>query len=204
MARFAATCVAAVLAGSPGKPQTESTPKRDWTKDHFLTAFEDFFPIRLAEGDFIAVRAHQNGSNEAPEFSFIIENTQDPRAIRAVLHQAQVMSLYQQLAALHAKDPSESYADLKGQLKVQTWSLTVAQCRAVKVQYDAFENIQFVRPRDEDEPDENPVVYEINETVAGSSSEVIEFMPSRAIPRWAEATRQALLACTTPDVKAKK
>src|SRR6516164_638620 len=134
MARFAATCVAAVLAGSPGKPQTESTPNRDWTKD-----------------DFIAVRAHQNGSNEAPEFSFIIENTQDPRAIRAVLHQAQVMSLYQQLAALHAKDPSESYADLKGQLKVQTWSLTVAQCRAVKVQYDAFENIQFVRPRDEDE-----------------------------------------------------
>jgi len=204
MARLAATCVAAVLACSPGKPQTESTPHRDWTKDHFLTAFEDFFPIRLAEGDFIAVRAHQNGSNEAPEFSFIIENTQDPRAIRAVLHQAQVMSLYQQLAALHAKDPSESYAHLKGQLKVQTWSFTVAQCRAAKVQYDAFENIQFVRPRDEDEPDENPIIYEMNETVAGGSSEVIEFMPSRAIPRWAEATRQALLACTTPDVKAKK
>ena len=59
-------------------------------------------------------------------------------------------------------------------------------------------NIQFVRPRDEDEPDENPVVYEINETVVGGSSHAIEFMPTRAMPLWAEATRKALLTCAEP------
>ena len=84
---------------------------------------------------------------------------------------------------------------MKPELKVQTWTFTAAQCPAVKAQYDAFENIQFVRPRDEDEVDENPIVYEINETVAGGSSQVIEFIPTRAIPRWAAATRQALRGC---------
>jgi hypothetical protein len=194
-ARFAAMSVGAALVCSAGKPQAQRETSQDWTKTHFQVAFEDFFPSRHAEGDFIAVRAHQNDSNESPEFSFIIENTQDPKLISAALHQAQGSSLYQQLAALHAKNPSKSYADLKPHLKVQTWAFTVAQCPAVKDQYDAFEKIPFVRPRDEDEPGENPIVYEINETVAGGSSQVIEFMPNRAIPRWAEATRKELLAC---------
>ena len=192
-ARVAALCVGLALACSSGFPQSDAA--REWTDKHFLVAFEDFFPTRHAEGDFIAVRARQNGSNDAPEFSFILENTQDPHAIRATLREAQGTSLYQQLAALHAKDPARSYEDMKPELKVQTWTFTAAQCPAVKAQYDAFENIQFVRPRDEDEVDENPIVYEINETVAGGSSQVIEFIPTRAIPRWAAATRQALRGC---------
>ena len=173
----------------------QDPPDRAWTDKHFLTAFEDFFPIRNGQGDFIAVRAHQNGSNEALEFSFVIENTQDPHAIGSTIHEAQGVSLYQQLLALHRQDPSKSYADLKPQLTVQTWNLTAAGCPAVFAQFTAFQNIQFVRPRDEDEVGENPILYEINETVAGGSSQVIEFIASRAIPRWANQTRKALLAC---------
>jgi hypothetical protein len=187
--------LALALAPRPGNRQVSADANQDWTKSHFPSAFEDFFPNRQAEGDFLAVRAHQNGSHEAPEFSFIIENTQDRKTIRATLHQAQGTSLYRQLAALHSKDPSKSYEDLKPELRVETWQFPAAECPAVKAQYDAFENIQFVRPHDEDAPGENPIVYEINETVAGGSSEVIEFMPNRALPRWAEATRKALLAC---------
>jgi hypothetical protein len=179
----------------PGNRQAPADANQEWTKAHFPDAFEDFFPTRQAEGDFIAVRAHQEGSHETPEFSFLIENTQDPKTIRAALYQAQGLSLYRQLGDLHRRDPSKSYADLKPELKIETWKFPAAECPAVKAQYDAFENIQFVRPRDEDSPGENPIVYEINETVAGGSSEVIEFMPNRALPRWAEATRQALLAC---------
>jgi len=195
-ARVAALCVGLALACSSGLPQSD--PAREWTDKHFLVAFEDFFPTRHAEGDFIAVRARQNGSNEALEFSFILENTQDPHAIRATLREAQGTSLYQQLAALHAKDPARSYEDMKPELKVQNWTFTAAQCPAVQAQYNAFENIQFVRPRDEDEVEENPIVYEINETVVGGSSQVIEFIPTRAIPRWAVATRQALHGCAAP------
>jgi len=183
-----------------GKPQAPTAASPDWTKGYFLAAFEDFFPIRQAQGDFIAVRAHQS-SNQAPEFSFIIENTQDPQAIRATLHQAHGMSLFQQIAALHANDPSKAYADLKPELNVQTWNFDASECPAVEAQYKAFENIQFVRPRDEDDPGENPIVYEINETVAGGSSQVIEFMPNRAIPRWAEAPRKALFSCALPHSK---
>jgi len=193
VAKLAALCLGLALVCSSAFPQND--PAREWTDKHFLVAFEDFFPTRHAEGDFIAVRARQNGSNEAPEFSFILENTQDPHAIRATLREAEGASLYQQLAALHAKDRSRSYEDMKPELRVQAWTFTAAQCPAVKAQCDAFESIQFVRPRDEDEPDENPIVYEINETVAGGSSQVIEFMPNRAIPRWAVATHQALRAC---------
>jgi len=197
-APLAALSMGLALICPPGKQQAPTAASQDWTKRHFLAAFEDFFPIRQAQGDFIAVRAHQNGSNQAPEFSFIIENTQDPKAIRATLHQAHGTSLFQQLAALHANDPSKAYADLKPELKIQTWNFDARQCPAVEGQYKAFENIQFVRPRDADDPGENPIVYEINETVAGGSSQVIEFLPHRAIPRWAEATRKALLSCALP------
>ena len=192
-AKLAALCLASVFVCSAGLPQGDAA--REWTNKTFLTAFEDFFPTRHAEGDFIAIRARQSGSNEAPEFSFVIENTQDLHAIRATLRETQGASLYRQLAALHAKDPARSYDDMRSELKVQSWTFAAAQCPAVQAQYKAFENIQFVRPRDEDEPDENPIVYEINETVAGGSSQAIEFMPNRAIPRWAVATHAALRAC---------
>ena len=191
--KIAALFLGLTLVCSPGFPQSD--PDREWTDNHVLTAFEDFFPVRYAEGDFIAVRSHQSGSNEAPEFSFVLENTQDPRAIRATLHVAQGASLYRQLAALHAKDPAKAYADLKPELKVQSWTLSIAQCPAVLGQFSAFQHIQFIRPRDDDEVGENPVVYEISETVAGGSSQVIEYIPSRAIPRWAVETHKALLAC---------
>jgi len=180
-----------------GHVSGQNQPDCGWTNKHFLTAFEDFFPIRSGEGDFLAVRAHQNGSNEALEFSFIIENTQDPHAIGGIIREAQGASLYQQLQTLHRQNPSQPYTDLKPELKIQTWNLTVAECPAVLAQFTAFQSIQFVRPRDDDEVGENPILYEINETVGGGSSQVIEFIASRAIPRWANQTRKALLACAS-------
>jgi hypothetical protein len=194
-AKRAVLLVGLTLVSVAGWPQDQ--PDRGWTDKHFLTAFEDFFPIRYGEGDFIAVRAHQNGSNETPEFSFIIENTQDPHAIGGTIREAKGASLYQQLQALHKRDPSKSYAELKPELKIQIWNLTVAKCPAVWTQFTAFQNIQFVRPRDDDEVEENPILYEVNETVAGGSSQVIEFIATRAIPRWANQTRKAFVACAT-------
>jgi len=195
-AKLAALSLGLLLLTMPGR--SENQPDREWTDKHFLSAFEDFFPIRTGEGDFIAVRAHQNGSNEAPEFSFIIENTQNPHAIGSTLYEAAGPSLFQQLQALHRRDPSKSYAELKPELKVQSWNLTVDDCPAVLTQFAAFQNIQFVRPRDDDEVGENPILYEINETVAGGSSQVIEFISTRALPRWANQTHQALRACAAP------
>jgi|SRR5208282_1756226 len=191
--KIAALCAGLALVCWPGQPQTGAGD--DWTDKNFPAAFDEFFPIRHADGDFIAVRTHRNGTKEAPESAFILEDTQDLHIIHATIREAQGASLYQQLAALHAKDPAKSYADLKPELKVQTWNFSAAQCPAVAAQFTAFENIQFVRPRDDDPVDEHPILYEINETVAGGSSQVVEFTESRAIPRWANATRKALDSC---------
>jgi len=201
---FAMLAVLSLGRALGGERPLQDQPDHTWTDKHFLTAFEDFFPIRNGQSDFIAVRAHQNGSNEALEFSFVIENTQDPHAIGSTIREAQGVSLYQQLLALHRQDPSKSYADLRPQLRVQTWNLTAAECPAVLAQFTAFQSIQFVRPRDDDEVGENPILYEINETVAGGSSQVIEFIASRAIPRWANQTRKALLACAEGSSTQKK
>jgi len=194
---LAALSLGLVLTARSGR--SENASDREWTDKHFLTAFEDFFPIRHGEGDFIAVRAHQNGSHEALEFSFIIENTQDPHRIASTIREAERMSLYQQLLALHRRDPSKSYAELKPELNVRTWNLAVPGCPAILAQFIAFQNIQFVRPRDDAEVEKNPILYEVDETVAGGSSQVIEFIPTRAIPLWANQTRTALLACTGPQ-----
>ncbi len=174
-------------------PQTNSTDA--WTDEAYAAALEDFFPIRHAEGDFIAVRAHQNGAHDVPEFSFILEDTQDPHAIHATLRETKRPSLYRQLAALHERDAAKSYADLKPQLNVSTWELSASQCPAIAAQQKAFENITFVRPHDDDPVPEHPIMYEVNESVGGGDSQVIEFIESRAIPRWANETRKALDAC---------
>lgn len=193
-AAFVAVGFAAVIAlcCRPARPQ--NPPGDAWTARHFPAAFEEFFPIKLAEGDFIAVRVHRSNLNDLPEYSIVFEEPQDSHKLRAVLREAQGSSLYQQLVALHAAHPSAPYDQLKHNLKVSVWTLSPAQCSAVESQFKAFENVQFVRPSDDDEPELNPILYEFNETYAGGGS-VVEYMKSRALPRWTRATHQALEEC---------
>jgi hypothetical protein len=201
LATLRATMLAGLaLVASSARPQ--SADDRSWTDKHFTAAFDEFFPIEHAEGDFIAVRAHRDGVNDVPEFSVVLENTENPRAIRGILREAQRAPLYQQLLALHAKDSSRPYEQLKQDLKIQEWKFSAEQCPAVAAQYKAFENITFVRPRDDDAEEEHPILYQFHESVGGGDSEVMEFVESRAFPKWANETRKALDACADSVSKA--
>ncbi|HEX4075285.1 MAG TPA: hypothetical protein VHX49_07790 [Candidatus Acidoferrales bacterium] len=205
LARLAA--LAAVCAGfafvarqvaAQDQPAATSDADRAWVQKIFPLALDRFFPIDHAEGDFIAVRSHREGLNDVPEYSFVFENTQDAHVLRAIVHEAEGASLFDQLLALHAKDPSKPYADLKPELpelKVQEWKITVAECPALAAQLTAYENIQFVRPRDDDAVAEHPILYEFHESVGGSDSEAVEYVESRAFPQWANATRRAIDSC---------
>ena len=193
-AGLAALLAGAALLGFPLHPQ-ESKDESAWVDKAFVTAFDEFLPIGHGEGDFIAARAHRNGVNDLPEFSVMIENTDNPKTIRGILREAHGASLYQQLVALRAKDPGKTYEQLKAGLRVQVWKFTADQCPAVAAQYKAFENITFVRPRDDDAEDEHPVMYQFHESVGGGDSEVIEYVESRAFPKWANATHKAFAAC---------
>ena len=199
-AGFAALLAGAALLGFPAHPQ-ESKDENVWVDKAFVMAFDEFFPISHAEGDFIAARAHRNAANDLPEFSVMIENTDNPRAIRGILREAQGTPLYQQLVALHAKDPGKTYDQLKPELKVQVWKFTADQCLGVAAQYKAFENITFVRPRDDGAEDEHPIMYQFHESVGGGDSEVMEYVESRAFPKWANATHKAFAACAASAPK---
>jgi hypothetical protein len=194
------TMLATLLAGFavfcwPARPQSQDDPS--WTDKHFMAAFDEFFPIEHAEGDFIAVRAHRDGVNDVPEFSIVIENTQTPGAIRGILREAQAAPLYQQLLALHSKNPARPYDELKQDLKIEEWKFSAQQCPAVAAQFQAFSNIQFIRPKDDDAEQEHPVVYQFHESVGGGDSEVLESLESRSFPKWANETRKALDSCAT-------
>ena len=183
----------ALLAIS-ARPQ-ETNRENAWVDRNFVAAFDEFFPISRGDGDFIAVRAHRGGVNDLREFSVAIENTDKPRAMRGTLREAEGAPLYQQLAALHAADPGKTYEQLKGELRVQVRQFTAEQCPAVGQQYKAFENITFVRPRDDDAEQEHPVTYQFHESVGGGDSEVMEYVESRAFPKWATAAHKAFEAC---------
>jgi hypothetical protein len=185
--------IALVVTQLSAGARTESD--RDWAAKNFPAVFDELFSIGQAEGDFIAVRAHRDVENDMPEFSVVLENTQSARSIRATLRQAQGSSLYQQLMALHAREPSKSSEELRPGLKTRTWKFSLDQCPAIATQFQAFNNIQFVRPRDDDPIDEHPILYQFHESVGGGDSEVTEFVESRAFPRWANDTRKALDAC---------
>jgi hypothetical protein len=209
LAALAAACAALEFI-APHAPAQNNSPApndadRAWVQKIFPVALDQFFPIEHAEGDFLAMRSHQEGLNGVPEYSFVLEDTQDARALHATVHEAKGASLFDQLLALHAKDPSKSYVDLKPELKVQEWKLSVAQCPALATRLTAYENIQFARPRDDDEVAEHPILYEFHESVAGSDSEAVEYVESRAFPKWANATRKAIDACiaSTPSATTK-
>ena|SRR6185437_7595023 len=189
---FAILCLG-IAPSFSAAPQAQ--PDSGWMGKSFAAALDEFFPIQRGEGDFIAVRAHRDGTNDLPEFSIVLEDTQNAHAIHATLREAQGSSLYQQLESLHAKEPSKSYAELKPDLKVQTRNLTADQCPAIAAQLKAFNNIQFVRPRDEDPVAEHPILYQFHESVGGGDSEVTEFVETRAFPKWANETHHALDAC---------
>jgi hypothetical protein len=198
IAKLAAVCVALafialLVTSSAAKPQTE--PDRDWTAKTFPAVFDELFSIRQAAGDFIAVRAHRGGENDLPEFSIVLENTQSAHSMTATLRESQGSSIFQQLMALHSAQLSKSAEELKPELKIQTWKFSADQCPAVVTQFKAFNNIQFVRPRDDDPVDEHPILYQFHESVGGGDSEVTEFIESRAFPRWANDTHKALDAC---------
>jgi hypothetical protein len=194
LAMMLATSLAGfALAGWAARPQSQDD--RSWTDKHFMAAFDEFFPIEHAEGDFIAVRAHQDVENDVPEFSVLLENTQNPRAIRGILREAQGAPVYQQLLALHAKDRSRPYGQLKQDLKTKEWKFSAEQCPAVAAQFKAFGNIVFVRPRDDDAEEEHPIVYQFHESAGGGDSEVLESAEARSFPKWANETHAALDAC---------
>jgi hypothetical protein len=192
-ARLGALLAGVALLGFSARPQ--AADDHTWADKNFISAFDEFFPIKQAQGDFIAARAHRDGVNDLPEFSVVIENTDNPRAIRGILREAQGAPLYQQLVTLHAKDLAKPYDQLKQGLKVQVWNFSAGQCPAVAAQYEAFENITFVRPRDDDAEDEHPIMYQFHESVGGGDSEVMEYVESRAFPKWANATHKAFDAC---------
>jgi hypothetical protein len=207
LAAFAAAFAAFALF-APTAPAQENPPSdadRAWVQKVFPLALDQFFPVEHAEGDFIAVRSHREFVNDMPEYSFVLEDTQDAHALHATVREAQGSSLYDQLLALHAKSPSKSYEDVKPELKVQEWKVSAGQCPALAVQLKAYENIQFVRPRDDDDVEEHPILYEFHESVGGSDSEAVEYLESRAFPQWANATRKAIDACiaSAPGTAAK-
>lgn len=196
LAAFALTAGIALIAPrASAQENPTSDADRAWAQKTFPLALAQFFPVEHAEGDFIAVRSHREGANDAPEYSFVLEDTQDPHALRAEIREAQGASVFDQLLALHAKDPAKSYEDLKPEIKVQQRTLSVAQCPALATQLAAYQNITFVRPRDDDDVEEHPILYEFHESVGGSDSEAVEFVETRAFPMWANATRKALAAC---------
>src|SRR5579863_6441550 len=159
--KVGALIIGFALAGWSARPQSQDD--RSWTDKHFMVAFDEFFPIAHAEGDFIAVRTHRDVENNVPEFSVVLENTENPRAIRGILREAQGAPIYQQLLALHAKDPSRTYEQLKQDLKTKEWKFSIEQCPAVAAQFKAFSNIVFIRPRDDDAEEEHPIVYQFHE-----------------------------------------
>ncbi len=176
-----------------------------WVDRNYPSVFNDLFPIDHAQGDFIAVRAHRDRVSAElvsthAEFSVMIENTDNPHEMRGILRDT-LAPIYEQLKDLHAQYPKKTYAEIEKDMEVLVWEFPGAQCPAVAAQYKAFENITFVRPRDDDAQDEHPIIYQFHESVGGGDSEVVEYVESRAFPQWANATRKAFGDCINDSVK---
>ena len=114
-----------LLVCLPCSAQTEED--FEWVGRHFTSALNEFLPIELETGANVGFRSHRDLYNNVFEYSFILSKDYPTNRVTAVVKMADSITLYDQLMALHRRNPSASYENLKSQLRIREWRFSEAE-----------------------------------------------------------------------------
>ena len=131
----------------------QSSADWDWMSNHFDKALHDLFPIDERYGVYVAYRSHRDLHTDVPEYSFAIGTEKSdtvsglPRYLAAHVREAESVSLYDQMMALHRKSPNRSADDIEKDVHVKKLKLTEMNCPAIKAQFSKFQQLRLAPPQ---------------------------------------------------------
>jgi hypothetical protein len=185
-----------------GDVSAQSSADWDWMSNHFDKALHDLFPIDERYGVYVAYRSHRDLHTDVPEYSFAIGTEKSdtvsglPRYLAAHVREAESVSLYDQMMALHRKSPNRSADDIEKDVHVKKLKLTEMNCPAIKAQFSKFQQLGLAPPQF-DVVILHPLIHEFRSRAGGGDMDVALYDDENSLVSWAIETRHALELCAT-------
>jgi len=175
-----------------------------WVNERFQAVLQQVMPIKEPTGESLGYRSYRDLYTNELECSFVFNSVPRDRHITAVLRKADSVSIYDQIMALHTKNPEENVDTFMKQLKVNERHLSEATCPAVRRQYDRFYELvlpmlsaddRAAQARGEYSITLHPRVHTFQAHISGGTLHLIIGRQDHPFAVWATETLSALENC---------
>jgi hypothetical protein len=180
----------------------------DWVNEHFGPVLDEFLPI--GESGSVGYRSYRDLYTNVLEYSFVLSENWNEKRISATVRAADGISLYDQMMALHRKNPGESVESMKTKLKVKEWRLDSTSCPALRASYEGFEGLSLpvLSARERAERAKgvatvtlHPVVHTFKAVISGGTMRLVLTEQDHPFVLWAIKTRRSLEKCAAKNIR---
>ncbi len=195
---LARTLIFATLLALPASVSLQEGPSDadwDWVNARFPSVLDELLPLPKHRQVDVAYRSHRDLYTEVLEYSFVISQRPGEK-LRADVREADGVSMYNQIMALHRQAPGMPIDTLKKELRVKVRSVTEDGCPALRQRLREFYRVRF-RPPKTDLIILHPMVYEIRSIATLGDMDLVLVDDAHPLVHWALETRSALAACTS-------
>jgi len=178
----------------------------DWINKQFGPVLAATMPLKRDSGAFVTYRANRDLYTNTPEYWFMVgrePNSGKPGLrpyLSAHVRVAEPVSIYDQLMAIHRKEPEiQDTSSLQQRIKLKVADLDDVNCPALKRQLEKLKNVPAKLPDvNGDQITLHPMIHALY--ISGSDGDVTMFLTDddNPIVRWAEETRRAFDLCGKP------
>jgi hypothetical protein len=193
-----------LLFCQPSKAQEyPSQEEHDWVSSHLFDVLEEFLPIEEAD---LGYRSYRDLYTDVLEYSLVFNRDWKGKRVSVVVRMADSVSLYDQIMALHRKNPSESIKSIKTKLKVKEWRYDAKACLAVESLYDGFYRLNLAMLTAKDRAEQakgivtitlHPTVHIFKASISGGNLRLALTEQEHPFVIWANKARRALERCAT-------
>ncbi len=201
---FFAAAFSLLFLYQPCRAQYPSEAEHDWVNGRFFAVLNELLPIEERLGFSLGYRSYRDLYTNELEYSFVFNRFLQERYITVVVRAADSVSLYDQVMALHRKNPNASIEDIRKQLKVKELRLSEETCPAVGRQHNEFYRLSVPMLSARDRAGQargefsitlHPRVHKFKADISGGSMELVLTESDHPLVRWATRTQRAFEIC---------
>ena len=202
-AAFAVAGMSACLVAQQAQ-QYPSQADFDWVDSRFHAVLEQLLLVAARLGDSLGYRSVRELHTEELEYAFLF-NRERSKPITATVVIPDTVSLYDQIMALHRKNPRTIIDAMVPLLKIKRWQMSETTCPAVRKEYDRFYELALVMRSSKDREEEatgqvtirlHPRAHLFKADISGGRIDLVLTDPEHPYVKWAEETQRALEGCT--------
>jgi hypothetical protein len=184
-----------------------------WVNKHFFSVLEEFMPIEERLGFSLGYRSYRDLYTDELENSFVFNRILQEKYLTVTVRRPESISLYDQIMALHRRNPNESIESIKKQLKVKGDHFSEQTCPAVRKQYDEFYRLILPMLTAKDRAEQakgeltitlHPRVHTFKADISGGSLRLVITDQDHPFVSWAKKTGQALIGCSSDNIETNK